>query len=189
LRSPDLIASPLEEPGGVRPGPVHAAGKAGVEPIECALVEAHEPGGASLDVNIAPVPTKGIAGVEPASGAVEATTARPEALEPREKHAEWSKLQLPPPLSPLRDAPSMGKCRRGLEVPPPPRECECVSECRPKWVPQRTPPPPPQASSGIPGSLPQEAPNEGVCRHGLEASPPLPREDPSEGKCGPQRAP
>ncbi len=110
-----MIASPLEEPGGVCPGPIHAAGKAGVEPIECTLVEAHEPEGASLDANIAPVPTKGIASVEPASGAVEATTARPEALEPREKCTEWSEPQPPPPP---QKPPKEGMRMRSLKALP-----------------------------------------------------------------------
>jgi hypothetical protein len=128
LKPPDWNETPLEEPGGVLLGYIHAAEKVGVEATECAGVNANEPGGASLDANTAPIPTKGIASVEPASRAVEATTARPEALEPREKHVEWSKLQLPlppraglgKPGSPLREAPLMGMCRRGLEALPPP---------------------------------------------------------------------
>jgi len=189
--------TPPEEPGGAGLGPVHAAGKAGAKAVERAVVDAHEPGGASLDANAAPVPTKGIAGVEPASGAVEATTARPEALEPREKRAEWSELQLPPPLpppprvgpgkpgSPPREAPSMGTCRRGLEAPPsPPREGVSARERRPKRAPQRTPPPPPREDSGYPGSPPREAPRTGIRRRDQP-----PREGPSAGKRGPQWAP
>jgi hypothetical protein len=61
------------------------------------IVNAHEPEGASLDANATPVPTQGITSIEPASGAIEATTARPEALELREKCVEWSELQLLPP--------------------------------------------------------------------------------------------
>jgi len=99
------------------------AEKAGTEATERASVNVHEPGGALLDTNTAPVPTQGIAGIKPASRAVEATTARPKVLEPREKRTEWSKLQLPPPLpppprvgpgkpgSPPREVPSMGTYR------------------------------------------------------------------------------
>jgi hypothetical protein len=194
LKPPDWNETPLEEPGGVLLGYIHAAEKAGAEAIKRASVNAHEPGGASLDVNAAPVPTQGIAGVEPASGAVEATTARPEALEPREKRAEWSELQLPPPLpllpragpgkpgSPPREASSMGMCRRGLEAPPPPpREGSSASECRPTRAPQT---PPPREDSGYPGSPPREAPRVGMRRHGQP-----PQESPAGGKHRPQRAP
>jgi hypothetical protein len=45
-------------------------------------VEAIEPKLVSLDANAAPAPTKSTASVELAGGAEEATTAKPEALEP-----------------------------------------------------------------------------------------------------------
>jgi hypothetical protein len=82
LRPPDLSVSPLEKLGGVLLRPVYAARKAGVEPIKGVPDEVHKLGGASLDTNTTSVPIKGIASIEPASGAVEATTARPKALEP-----------------------------------------------------------------------------------------------------------
>ena len=63
-------------------GPVHAAGKVGLKAIECATVEAHKPRGASLDINAAPAPTKGTASIKLAGGAVQATTIKPEVLEP-----------------------------------------------------------------------------------------------------------
>jgi hypothetical protein len=43
----------------------------------------HEPGGVLVTVNAAPVPTEDTAGVELASAAEGAATAKPEALEPR----------------------------------------------------------------------------------------------------------
>jgi len=97
LKPPDWNETPLEEPGGVLLGYIHTAEKVGAEATECTGVNTNEPEGASLDANAAPIPTKGIASIEPASRAVEATTARPEVLEPREKRAEWSELQLPLP--------------------------------------------------------------------------------------------
>ncbi len=109
LKPPDWNDPPLEEPGGVFLGPVHVAEKVGVEASERARVDTHEPGGASLDANTAPVPTKGIASIKPASGAVEATTARPEALEPRAESAEWSKLQLPLPTLPPPSQKDLGE--------------------------------------------------------------------------------
>ena len=52
---------PLEEPEGVGLGPVHAAGKASAEAVDRVVVDAHEPGGASLDANALPAPTEGTA--------------------------------------------------------------------------------------------------------------------------------
>jgi hypothetical protein len=94
LKLPDWNEPPLEEPGGVPLRLIHVAKKAGAEASKCVVVDACEPGKASLDAHMAPAPTEGITNVEPTSGAVEATAARPEALEPRAKNAEWSKLQL-----------------------------------------------------------------------------------------------
>jgi hypothetical protein len=179
LKLPDWNETPLEEPGGVLLGCIHAAGKAGTKAVECAVVDTRESGGASLDANAdgTPAPTEGIASIEPASGAVEATTARPEALEPTAESAEWSKLQLLPPTppppregpgkpgSPPREVPSLGMCRHGLEAPPPPpREGLSASERRQKRASQRTAPPSPRASSGYPGSPLREAPLVGMCR-------------------------
>jgi len=107
LKPPEWKEPPLEEPGGVFSRPVHVAEKVGAEPIKREVIDAYDPGGALLDANAdgAPAPTEGSASIEPAGGAVEATTARPEALEPRARNADWSKLQPlppPPPLLPLR---------------------------------------------------------------------------------------
>jgi hypothetical protein len=156
LESPGLCKDPLVEPGGVGLGPVYTARKAGMEPIEGMPDGAHKPGGASLDTITAPVPTKGIASIKPASRAVEATTMGPKALEPRGKRVEWSELQLPLLPLPLpqeglgkpgslpREVPSMGTCRYGLKVPlPPPREGLSASKRGPKQAPQRSPSPSP----------------------------------------------
>ncbi len=45
------------------------------------VVDMHEPGGVSLDVNGTPAPTKGTASIELAGRAIKATTAQPEALD------------------------------------------------------------------------------------------------------------
>ena len=45
-RASQLCKDPLEDPGGVGLGPVHAAGKASVEALECVAIDAYEPGGA-----------------------------------------------------------------------------------------------------------------------------------------------
>jgi hypothetical protein len=90
LKLPKWKEPPLEELGGVFSGPIYAAEKAGTEPIEREVIDTYNPGGASLDANVdgAPAPTEGSASVEPAGGAVEATTARPEALEPRARNTD-----------------------------------------------------------------------------------------------------
>ena len=59
LKLPSLCEDPPDEAGGVGFGPVHSAGKAGTETLECAVVEAIELVGTSLDVNTAPAPTEG----------------------------------------------------------------------------------------------------------------------------------
>ncbi len=85
LKLPNPNKGLLHEAGGACLGstrPVHTARKAGSKAIKCVTIEAHEPGGASLDVNAAPAPTEGTASIELAGGAVQATTAKPEALEP-----------------------------------------------------------------------------------------------------------
>ncbi len=107
--------TPLEEPGGAGLRPVHTAEKVGMEATKYAVVNMHKPGGASLDANTTPVSTKGITSIKPASGAVEATTIRPEVLKPREKHMEWSELQ---PLPPPQEPPKEGMCRCRLKALP-----------------------------------------------------------------------
>jgi hypothetical protein len=91
-----------------------------VKAVEHAVVEAHKPGGSSLDANGAPAPTEGTASVELAGGAERATTAKPEALEPWAESDAWRRLKmLPPPPqkslgepgSLLREAPSVGMRR------------------------------------------------------------------------------
>ena len=82
LKPPGSCEDPPDEAGCVGLGPVYAAGKAGTEAVGCAAVEAIEPKGASLDTNAAPAPTESTASVGLAGGAEEATTAKPEALEP-----------------------------------------------------------------------------------------------------------
>ena len=130
LTPPHLCEDPLAEAGGVGLGPVHAAGKAGTKAIECAVIDAHKPGGASLDADTAPAPTKGTTSVELIGVAEKAATAEPEALEPRAEGAAWRGLETPsllPPRegsgmlgTPPREAPNKGMRRRGLEAPPPP---------------------------------------------------------------------
>jgi hypothetical protein len=153
LKPPDWNEPPLEEPGGVPLGLVHAAEKAGAEAIERAVVDAHEPGRASSDAHAAPAPTEGTASVEPASGAVETTVARPEALEPKAESAVWCVLETPPPPSPLppqkdsggsrtppREAPSTGTRRHVLEaLPPSPRGGPSKVKRGPQRAPRETP--------------------------------------------------
>ena len=153
--------SPVElERVGLRP--VHVARKAGIEPIEGVPNEAYEPESVSLNVITASVPTKSIASVKPASRAIEATTARPKVLEPREKCVEWSKLQLllPPhetlskPRLPPQEVPSIGICRYGHEVLPLLlQESSSTSKCRPKGALQRMLLLLPQKDLGHPRSL------------------------------------
>ena len=142
--------TPPEEPGGAGLGCIHAAGKAGAKAVERAVVDAHEAGEAPSDANAAPAPTEGTASVEPASGAVEATTARPEALEPKAVSAVWRGLEQPPPPppregsgepgSPPREAPNEGMRKRGLEAPPPlPPESPSEGKCGPQRAPRNTP--------------------------------------------------
>src|SRR6266851_4828792 len=115
LRPPSLCKEPLDKQEGVGLGPVHAAGNAGMGDIECVVVDAHEPGGVSLDMNGTPAPTKGTASIKLAGRAVKATTAQPKALDPQAKSEAWCRLKTPL-LSPLREVPSMGTCRHGLEA-------------------------------------------------------------------------
>jgi hypothetical protein len=100
LKPSDWNDPPLEEPGGVFLGPVHMAEKAGAEASERAQVDAHKPGGASLDANPAPAPTEGTASVELAGGVVKATIAQPEALDLWAKSEAWRRLGMPPLLLP-----------------------------------------------------------------------------------------
>jgi len=112
--------------------------------IESMVVEAHEPGGASLDANGAPAPTEGTASVELAGRAEGATTAKPEALEPWAESEAWRRLEtlLPPPQkgsggpgSPPREAPSVGMCRHDQ----PSRESPSEGERRPQRTPRESP--------------------------------------------------
>ena len=82
MKLPSLYEDPLDEAGGVGLRPVYTAGKVSIEALKCAVIEAYEPEGASLDAKAAPAPTKGTASIKLASRAVEATTAKPEVLEP-----------------------------------------------------------------------------------------------------------
>ena len=130
LKPPEWKEPPLEESGGVFSRPIHVAERVGAEPIERAVIDAYDPGGASSDANVAPAPTKDTASIEPASGAVKATTAKPEALELKGESMVWCVLETPPLPLPQKDsgksrmspreAPSMGTCRRGLKAPLPP---------------------------------------------------------------------
>ena len=56
-------------------------------------IEAHELGGASLDANPTPAPTENTASVELFGMAKKATTAEPEALEPRAEGEVWRGLK------------------------------------------------------------------------------------------------
>jgi hypothetical protein len=75
LRLPSLYKEPPDEPGGVGFGPVHTAGNVGMGIIKHIVVNTHELGGASLDMNGTPAPTEGTASVKLADGAVKTTTA------------------------------------------------------------------------------------------------------------------
>jgi hypothetical protein len=112
LKPPDWNVPPLEEPGGVPLRLVHVVEKVGVEAMAHAAANVCEPGGVSLDADGILAPTKGTTSVEPASRAVKATAARPEALEPRAENVVWSKLQPPPltlpPSSPRPDSGKLG---------------------------------------------------------------------------------
>jgi hypothetical protein len=108
--------APLEEPGGAGLGLAYAAKKVGAEAIKRMVVNTYEPWGALLDVNGTPAPTQGTTSIELAGGAVKATTAQPEALDPWAKGKAWHGLGMPP-LLPLRKAPTVG--RRRPELPPP----------------------------------------------------------------------
>jgi hypothetical protein len=95
-RALQLCEDPLEDPGGVGLGPVHVAGKASTEALECVAINAHEPGGASLDANTAPVSTEGAASVKLFGVAKKAATAEPEALGPRAEGKAWCMLETLP---------------------------------------------------------------------------------------------
>jgi len=69
--------------GGVGLRPVHVAGKASMKAVNRVIVSVHKPRGASLDVNALPALTKGTTSIKLISVAEKATTAEPEALEPR----------------------------------------------------------------------------------------------------------
>jgi hypothetical protein len=150
LTLPHLCEDPPAEAGGVGLGPVHAAGKAGAKAIECAVIDAHEPGGVSLDVDTTPTPTEGTASVKLIGVAEKAATAEPEALEPRAEGTARRGLKTPPLLppreglgvlgTPPREAPTKGMRRCGLEAPPPPpRESPSEGKRKPKQAPRETP--------------------------------------------------
>jgi len=149
LTPPHLCEDSPDEAGGVGLGPIHAAGKAGTKAVERVVIDAHEPGGASLDVNAAPAPTEGTASVELFGVAKNAATAEPEALEPRAEGEAWLRLEKPPlPPSqkdpgvlgtPPREALNKGMRRCGLEAPPPPRESPSEGERGPQQTPRETP--------------------------------------------------
>ncbi len=82
LKLSSLCKGPLDEAGGVGLGPAHAARKAGAKAVKHAIVNTHKPGGASLDVKATPAPTESTASIKLAGRAVEATTTKPEVLEP-----------------------------------------------------------------------------------------------------------
>jgi len=69
--------------GGVGLEPVHVAGKASMEAVNHVVIGAHEPRGASLDVNTLPALTKGTTSVKLIGMAEKATAAEPKVLEPR----------------------------------------------------------------------------------------------------------
>ncbi len=54
-----------------------------MEAIDCVVISAHKPGGALLDANILPAPTKGTTSIKLIGIAEKATTTEPEALEPK----------------------------------------------------------------------------------------------------------
>ncbi len=120
------------------------AGNMGAKAVKHAVVEAHEPGGVSLEVNGTPAPTKGTTSVELAGGAEGATTPKPEVLEPWAESKAWHRLEmlpLPPqkslgePGSLPREAPLVGMCRHVQPLQ------ESLSEGKrgPQWAPQETP--------------------------------------------------
>jgi hypothetical protein len=112
-RASRLCEDPLEDPGGVGLGPVHAAGKVSAEALECVAIDVHEPGGASLDANAEPVSTKGAASVELFGVAKKAATTEPEALEPRAEGEAWCMLETPPREAPRRASVGMtSPCER-----------------------------------------------------------------------------
>jgi len=55
-------------------------------------LEAIKPKGASLDTNATPAPTESTASIKLASGAEEATTAKPKVLVPWAESTAWSRL-------------------------------------------------------------------------------------------------
>ncbi len=129
LKPPNPNEELLHEAGGAclgSTGHVHAAGKVGTKAVECMTVEAHKPGGASLDMDAAPAPTEGTTSVKLFGMAEKAATTEPEALEPRAEGEAWHGLETP--LLPLsqedsgesrtlpREAPTEGICRCRLEA-------------------------------------------------------------------------
>jgi hypothetical protein len=73
------------------------AGKIGAEAVECMTIEAIKPKGVSFDANATPAPTKSTTSIKLTGRAEEATTIKPEVLEPWAESMAWSELKTPPP--------------------------------------------------------------------------------------------
>jgi hypothetical protein len=88
-------------------------GKAGAEAVECASIEARQPGGALLDANATPASTKGAASVKLLSVAEIAATTKPEALnvEPLGECKAWRGFETP--LLPREGSGEPGMSPRG----------------------------------------------------------------------------
>ncbi len=102
LKLPSLCEDPLDKPGGVLLGHIHTAGKVGAKAVKHISIEAHKPGGAPLDANPTPAPTKDTTSVKLIGVAKKAATTEPEVLEPRVESKAWCGLETLP-LSPLLD--------------------------------------------------------------------------------------
>jgi len=89
-----LCKGPLDEAGGVGLGPAHVARKAGAKAVKHMIIDVHNPGGASLDAKATPAPTKSTTSIKLAGRAVEATTTKPEALEPWAESKAWHRLEM-----------------------------------------------------------------------------------------------
>ncbi len=61
--------------------------KVSMEGVDRMVINLHKPGGASLDANALPAPTKGTTIIKLIGMAEKATTTEPEALEPRAESA------------------------------------------------------------------------------------------------------
>jgi hypothetical protein len=153
LMPPHLCEDPPDEAGGVGLGPVHVAGKAGAVTLDCVVVDVHEPGGASLDVDAdadtIPAPTEGTASVKLIGVAKKAATAKSEVFEPIAEGEVWCGLDMSLPLlqkdpgvlgTPPREALNKGMRRCGLEAPPPPpQESPSKGKCGPQRASREMP--------------------------------------------------